>query len=352
MKITPLGKLIMVLLDSAGRTTWATGTIDTHGNFSATTASNRGITGSILLPARTISLSFASIGESAIALTGSLERNASRDRLSNVSTRARATSLETETMTAGFVISGTRPLPVLLRAVGSTLREFGVTETTTASPVLNLFRDGSRLIATSTRTIAQADSASITFATQRVGAFPLAANGSDAAMLAILDPGAYTAAIANGGGLALIEVYDASENTEAGASRLVNLATRAYAGRDGGTLIAGFVLRGLQPKRVLIRAVGPGLATFGIVAPLKDPMLELFAGTMLRAGNDNWGESGNGAAIVAAGRAAGAFALGEASKDAALLLDLEPGAYTVQVTGVGGRFDNVGVALIEIYEVP
>jgi hypothetical protein len=94
--------------------------------------------------------------------------------------------------------------------------------------------------------------------------------------------------------------------------------------------------------------VGPtlGEAPFGVPGVVPDPELRLFAGERRIEANDNWG---GGAALAAAFARVGAFALPAGSRDAALLATLPPGAYTAQVSGVGG---TTGVALVEVYEVP
>jgi len=101
-------------------------------------------------------------------------------------------------------------------------------------------------------------------------------------------------------------------------------------------------------KNLLIRGIGPTLAAFGVTGGLADPKIVVFAGTSEIASNDNW-ESGSStpAQIGLATDRAGAFALVPGSKDAVLLIRLQPGVYTVQVTGVG---NTTGVALIEVYD--
>jgi hypothetical protein len=126
---------------------------------------------------------------------------------------------------------------------------------------------------------------------------------------------------------------------------LANLSTRGQVGTGANILIAGLVVAGSAPKQVLVRAVGPGLAAFGVPGTLADPQITVFRGATPLAANDNWGDD---AAIKSASLATGAFPLGAGSADAALLLRLEPGAYTAQVSGVGGK---TGVALVEAYDV-
>ncbi|MFZ9745429.1 MAG: Ig-like domain-containing protein [Opitutaceae bacterium] len=125
---------------------------------------------------------------------------------------------------------------------------------------------------------------------------------------------------------------------------LRNLSTRGQVGAGGNILIAGFVVTGPEPKQVLVRAVGPSLAGFGVAGTLTDPVLEVYRGDTRLASNDNWG--GLESVQRVAGQV-GAFPLLPSSLDAALVLTLAPGAYTAQVSGVAGR---TGVALVELYD--
>lgn len=139
--------------------------------------------------------------------------------------------------------------------------------------------------------------------------------------------------------------------TPSGATsgQLANLSTRAQVGVDANVLIPGFVLSGTTPRTLLVRAVGPGLAAFGIAGALADPVLTVFRGTTVIADNDNWQEQTNASAVSSAAVQAGAFALAAGSRDSALVLTLEPGAYTFQVAGVNR---TTGVALVEVYVLP
>lgn len=127
--------------------------------------------------------------------------------------------------------------------------------------------------------------------------------------------------------------------------RFLNLSTRAQVGTGGDVMVSGFVVSPGAPKTVLIRAVGPTLAAFGLTGVLVDPTLVLFDGAGKPiAANDNWAPSAASAFV-----AAGAFALPANSKDAALVTAaLPPGNYTVQVAGVG---DTTGAALVEVYDL-
>ena len=185
-----------------------------------------------------------------------------------------------------------------------------------------------------------------------VGAFALDAESRDAALLTDLAAAGsgYTVRIntapATAGGLALAEVYDA--DPAGSPARLINVSTRGFVGTGAEALVPGFVIGGAGPKQLLIRAVGPGLAPFGVAGLLNDPQLSVvpLGRTAAVAANDNWGGTTE---LIAAFATVGAFGLPAGSGDAAVVVWLPPGAYTVTVSGVGG---TTGVALVEIYEMP
>lgn len=133
-------------------------------------------------------------------------------------------------------------------------------------------------------------------------------------------------------------------------SRLINISTRGQVGIGPQKMIAGFVIQGAESKTVLIRGVGPTLGNFGVTGVLEDSFVDLVrktpTGDVPVSENDDWGGD---AAMASAMTAVGAFPLDTGSKDACLLVTLEPGAYTAKVSGVG---DLTGVALVEVYEVP
>ncbi len=131
---------------------------------------------------------------------------------------------------------------------------------------------------------------------------------------------------------------------------LTNLSTRAHLGARDDTIIAGFVVGGAGGKRLLVRAVGPTLATFGLTGVLANPRLAVVdrAGVTV-AENDDWDRTPNAAALAAAFPAAGAFSLTPGSRDAALIVTLPPGPYSAVVRTAdptGG-----GVALVELYDL-
>jgi hypothetical protein len=130
---------------------------------------------------------------------------------------------------------------------------------------------------------------------------------------------------------------------------LFNISTRASTGSGDSTLIAGISISGSVPKRVLIRGVGPTLASLGVVGALTQPQLSIIKDGATVASNSNWTTSPDAAAIIAASQQVGAFALGTTSADAAMIVSLAPGNYSAQVVGANG---TAGIAIIEIYELP
>ncbi len=133
-----------------------------------------------------------------------------------------------------------------------------------------------------------------------------------------------------------------------GSAKWSNLSTRVRAGIGDDSLIVGFVVAGNIPKNFLVRVIGPSLAPFGVSGVMPDPRFQVFAqgSPAPLAQNDDWG---GGQTLVAAFAQVGAFGLsGPASKDAALILTLAPGAYSVVVNATA---TNSGVALVEVYEL-
>jgi hypothetical protein len=130
------------------------------------------------------------------------------------------------------------------------------------------------------------------------------------------------------------------------ANKFINISTTGFAGTGAQVLTAGFVIPAGQTQTVLIRGVGPGLAALGVTGTLADPVVEVYKqGTAAAiATNDNW----SGAQVSSLSAQVGAFALPAGSADSALVLNLEPGAYTVQVKG---KNSATGVAIVEVYEV-
>lgn len=267
-------------------------------------------------------------------------------RLINVSTRGFVPP--GGSLTPGFVLAGSGTKRLLVRAAGPTLARFGLTSPL-ADPRLELVPFGaSAALAANDDWSATAPLAA---ATTAAGAFALDAGSKDSALLVDLATAAaaFTARVTAAGdasGLALAEVYDT--DPLGAPARLVNVSTRGFVGTGANALVPGFVIGGAGPKRLLIRAVGPGLAPFGVTEMLLDPQLSVIplGKSAPVAANDNWGGT---AELIGAFASVGAFGLPSGSSDAAVLVWLPPGAYTVTVSGVG---NTTGTALVEIYDAP
>ncbi len=321
---------------------WTKGGVAIAGATAATLALNNAVRADTGTYAVTITNALGAVTSNQVAVMVGTS-----PRLLNLSTRGLVGAGE-KMLIAGFVIEGTEDKPVLIRAVGQPLTDFDVAGTL-QDPVLDLFV-GSSLTTSNDTWGTAANAAAMASTAARVGAFALPANGTDAVILTTLQPGAYTAQVrgaAEGTGVGLVEIYDASEGTS--AARLVNVATRGEVGTGGNILIAGFVIDGDHPKRVLVRAAGPALADFDISAPLANPQLQIFAGASVLAENDDWGSAGDAAEVASVAAAVGAFGFASGSADAAILVTLPPGVYTAQVSGAAG---TTGIALVEVYEVP
>jgi hypothetical protein len=266
-----------------------------------------------------------------------------RSVLTNLSTRGLSGS-GLEKMVPGFVTAGSGA-SILLRAVGPTLSDFGISApmadpslAVTPAPTAGSDRNNNWQDSNGA-----SESDFITF-----GAFALRDASADAALLATLASGPSTAAITSTESenrVVLTELYLDADSSDA---RLTNLSTRAPVGTGDGVLIGGFVITGESPRRCLIRAGGESLADFGITSPLIDPQLQIFpsGSSQAIASNDDWRTGPSSTNIANEGNRVGAFAFRDNSRDAAVLVTLDPGAYTAVVSGVG---DSTGVSLVEIY---
>ncbi|CAN5651969.1 hypothetical protein BH18VER1_BH18VER1_12040 [soil metagenome] len=131
--------------------------------------------------------------------------------------------------------------------------------------------------------------------------------------------------------------------TPAAQSHLANIATRMNVGVNDNVLIAGFIVHGAQPKKVILRAIGPSLNASGISGAMADPVLELYnsAGNMI-ADNDDWRGGTQAAQISATGIAPVVAA------ESALIATLPADSYTAVVHGSDNK---QGVAIVELYEL-
>ncbi|WP_221031346.1 WD40/YVTN/BNR-like repeat-containing protein [Actomonas aquatica] len=136
---------------------------------------------------------------------------------------------------------------------------------------------------------------------------------------------------------------------ESGTARFTNNSVRSRVGSADSLIISGFVVQGDEPQRMLIRAAGPALLQNGVAGALTRPVLQLYsAGGTILSYNAGWSTHETADAVRAATAVTGAFAFEEGSADAAMVWDLQPGAYTATVSGQDGE---TGVALVEIYAI-
>ncbi|MEO7599714.1 MAG: hypothetical protein ABIV50_12325 [Opitutus sp.] len=272
-------------------------------------------------------------------------------RIANLSVRATA-GAGAQTLIVGFVIGGPAgQLPVVVRALGPKLATLGVAGTL-ANPQLALHTRVNNIDTVPASNDDWAGDSAMAAAFDRLGALKLDATSRDASLLLPLDHQPYTAHVnsTTGGGVALAEVYDASINPSGTTPRLVNISGRAQVNTGDDVLIAGFVVSGTGPKTVLIRGLGPTLATQSVTGALSAVRLELHQATdgldTVLAANTAWG---GGTDLTDVFKLVGAGPLTSGtSNDAALIVTLQPGVYTAVVSGASGA---TGVALVEVYEV-
>ncbi len=253
-----------------------------------------------------------------------------------------------DSFTMGYVVGGAGTVgakPLVIRAAGPSLGALGVPGTLD-DPKLETFAGS---VSTGINDN-WGGSATLTAALAAVGAFPYSGPASkDAAVTASItsrDNSVVVSSAGPGAGTVIAELYDATPTPAFTVTtpRLINVSVRKHLG-TGVTM--GFVLGGSAATKVLVRAIGPTLGAFGVPGTVADPQLTLFNDKSAKIGeNNDWGGT---AELTAAFNSVGAFALPANSKDAAVLVTLQPGLYSVQVSGVNS---TTGVAIVEVYEVP
>jgi len=255
-------------------------------------------------------------------------------QLMDISTRLQVLTGD-NVLIGGFIISGTDTKQVLVRGLGPTLSDFGVTGALN-DPTLELHhRDsqGQDSIVATNDNWKQTQQAAI----QATGKAP--PYDSEAAILQTLDPGNYTAILAgknNTSGVGLVEVYDQSPVS---ATQLSNISSRGYVGTGNAVMIGGFI-SAVADTRVIVRALGPTLTQFGVTGALADPVLGLFdANGNAIAFNDNWQQSAQAAQIQSSG-----FAPPNALEPA--IISTRPLGNTTAI--VSGKNGTTGVALVEV----
>lgn len=312
------------------------------------------------VPTFTTTASASNLGSYAVAIatpTGTVTSAAAVISLAGATSFGRLINLSVltsvapapDSFTMGYVVGGSATVgakPLVIRAAGPSLGAFGVPGTLD-DPKLETF-------AGSTKTGENDNwggSSTLTSALAAVGAFAYTGPTSkDAALTANIttrdNSVVVSSATTTGGGTVIAELYDATPTPAFTVTtpRLINVSVRKHLGTG---LTVGFVLGGSVPTKVLVRAVGPTLGVFGVPGTVDDPQLTLFNDKSVKIGeNNDWGGT---AELSAAFGSVGAFGLPPTSKDAAVLVTLPPGLYSVQVSGTAS---STGVALVEVYEVP
>jgi len=258
-------------------------------------------------------------------------------RLVQLSTRMQVGTGD-NVLIGGFIIRGTAPKRLMIRGIGPSTGLSGAL----ADPVLELYDSGGAMIASNNNWGDAANRQDMV----DTGIPPTSPNESAILTTVPTDPTyrAYTTIVRganNTTGIGLVEVYDLDSGP---GSTVLNIATRGRVEVDPNALIGGFFLAGTDPKRVLVRAIGPSLASSGIPGVLADPILELrdANGALLEA-NDDWGTSPNQAEIQASGAAP------TNPKESAILRILPAGPATAIMRGVN---NTTGVGSMEIYQLP
>jgi hypothetical protein len=241
---------------------------------------------------------------------------------------------------AGFIISGSTPKKVIVRALGPSLAQFGVPGVL-LDPALDLHDSSNNLLASNDNWKSSQQAA-----IQASGYAP--GDNREAAIIQTLAPGNYTAVVRGVNatvGAALLEVHDLDQSSTA---LITNISTRGLVGTNTNVMIGGFIVgdglgsNGDGSSTVLVRALGPELTGSGIADALLDPTLELVDGNgNLVRSNDNWKNSQQ-AAIQATGLAPGD------DRESAIVTTLIQGNWTAIVRGKG---NTIGVGLIEVYRI-
>jgi len=253
----------------------------------------------------------------------------------NLSTRGVVSSGD-NILIGGFIIRGSERKTVVLRALGPSLRAFGVSGVL-SDPVLSVYNASHTLIATNDNWQSDPHNADI----QKNGLAP--ANPVESATLQNLAPGAYTVTVRganSSSGTGLVELYDLSPQSN---SKLANISTRGSVGTGDNVLISGFIVGEVGSATVIVRALGPSLGPLGVSNPLSDPVLTVYdsKGSAI-ATNDNWHDNNNAIDIQRRGFSP------PNPLDSALVLHLPAGSYTAIVRGVNGATGN---ALVEVYDL-
>jgi peptidyl-prolyl cis-trans isomerase A (cyclophilin A) len=258
-------------------------------------------------------------------------------RLANISTRLQVQADPNE-LIAGFIVSGTSPKHILIRALGPSLAKKGV-QNPLANPIVELH--------SKTKTLAISNDWGDGANRQQILDTDIPPpSASESAILATLpaNNAGYTAIVrgVNGSGVGLAEIYDLDRGPD---SQFANISSRGFVQTGDNVMIGGFIITGATAAKVMVRGIGPSLSSSGITNPLADPNLELRNAHGVKiAQNNNWQMASNAAAIQASGIAP------TNPRESAILTTQPAGNYTAILSGVGSM--PTGVALVEVYHLP
>lgn len=262
--------------------------------------------------------------------------------LLNIATRMRVLAGD-NALIGGFIITGTDPKKVLIRGIGPSLSNFGVTDAL-IDPTLELHQ-GSTTLSTNDNWKINDQTGQSQEADIRATTIP-PTNDLESAIVATLNPGAYTAILAGKSGatgVGLVEVYDLAQGAN---SKLANISTRGFVDTGNNVMIGGLIVGGTGggTAKVIVRALGPSVPVAGALA---DPTLQLHdaSGTIV-ASNDNWKTRPDGSSQQAEIEATTIPPTNDL--DSALVASLPPGNYTAVVSG---KNNSTGVGLVEVYEL-
>jgi autotransporter-associated beta strand protein len=249
----------------------------------------------------------------------------------NISTRIRVGTGD-NALIGGFIVTGNAPKKVMIRAIGPSLVSL---PGRLADPTLELRDSAGGLIFSNDNWVESPQ------AQQIIDSGIPPSNDHEAAIVATLTPGSYTAIMRGAGnttGIGVVEVYDLAQEVPA---KLANISSRGLVETGDNVMIGGFIA-GNQAMHVIVRAIGPSLTQFGIANALADPTLELHNGNgAIIAFNNDWRDNAE-AAIEGTGIAP------TNNKESAILTTLAPGPYTAIVRGLN---DTTGVGLVEVYHL-
>jgi hypothetical protein len=285
---------------------------------------------------RTLLLGFLTLGLICISQHAYAEPSPGSGRLANISTRLNV-GVDDDVLICGFIVGGPEPKRMILRAIGPSLIAAGVIGAM-ANPTLELHDSTGATIASNDDWQSSAQASEIS-ASGLAPQDPL-----ESAIIAIFEPGNYTAIVRganNTTGIALVEAYELDST----ATRLMNISTRGKVGIGNEVLIGGFIVGGSDSKTAIVRALGPSLATGAhpLAGTLANPVLELHDGSgNLLSSNDDWINSPQHSAIDATGLAP------SNPLEPAILSTLLPGNYTAIVHGANNL---TGIGLVEVYDL-